>query len=29
MKNEMLIYVRQRDARMYQRDKIQTKFVST
>lgn len=29
MKNEMLIYVDQRDVRMYQRDKIQTKFVST
>lgn len=29
MKNEMLIYVDQRDVRVYQRDKIQTKFVST
>lgn len=28
MKNEMLIYVHQRDVRMYQRDKTQTKFVS-
>lgn len=29
MKNEILIYVHQGDVRIYQGDKIQTKFVST